>query len=111
MDIIGDTSRAIDNFLQFDLDGPTRYKDQGEQYLRLYGVLNATYLQQQAVHKLYTLMHVPDPKLAEKEIEALDIKRIRHQIGAHSTNYKNRVTGRFESYLPIRMSLSGFNCF
>src|SRR5262245_49945610 len=48
MDILDDASLAIGNVLKFDLDGPTRYDDSGEKYLRLYGLLGATYGQQRA---------------------------------------------------------------
>jgi hypothetical protein len=44
MDVIGDAALALKNFLRFSLDGPTRYEDLGERYLRLYGLLSATYL-------------------------------------------------------------------
>lgn len=32
MDIIGDACRAIDDFLRFGLDGPTKYDETGERY-------------------------------------------------------------------------------
>jgi hypothetical protein len=52
MNIIGDASLAINNFLEFWLDGPTKYEDVGEKYLRLYSVLNAIYIQGHAVTML-----------------------------------------------------------
>lgn len=39
MDVVGDAAYALDNFLKFGLDGPTKYDNTGEQYLRLYGML------------------------------------------------------------------------
>lgn len=44
MDVVGDASLAIGSFLRFSLDGPTRYEDIGERYLRLYGLLSAAYV-------------------------------------------------------------------
>lgn len=110
MDIVGDALLAIDNFLQFGLDGPTRYKDTGEKYLRLYGALNATYIQQQAIHNLFKLNNVPHPKKAKDQIEKLKIREARHKLGAHSNDYLNRNKKIVESFVPVRVTLSGFNC-
>ena len=110
MDIVGDTSTGIQNFLQFGIDGPTRYENVGEGYLRLYGVLNAIYIQQQAIHSLYKLMNLPNPKDVKKKIDALRITEVRHKVGAHSVNYQNSDTQTIESFVPVRISLSGFNC-
>ena len=70
MDIIGDACLAIDNFIRFGLDGPTKYNEVGERYLRLYGLLSATYIQQQAVIKLYQLVNVPPSLKAGKDMAA-----------------------------------------
>lgn len=110
MDIVGDASLAIRNFLHFGLNGPTKYEEIGERYLRLYGVLNATYIQQQAILNLYKLMNVPDIKDAKKKLESLRIREIRHKVGAHSNDFLNKSTGKLESYVPVRICLSHFNC-
>jgi hypothetical protein len=111
MDIVGDACSAIENFLRFGLNGPTKYDDIGEKYLRLYGVLNATYIQQQAIHKLFKLNNVPNPKKAKEKVESLKIREIRHKLGAHSTDYLNRdEKNKIESYIAIRITLDGFNC-
>jgi hypothetical protein len=110
MDIVDDASTAIRNFLQFGLDGPTKYEDMGERYLRLYGVLNATYIQQQAILNLYRLMNVPNLSDAKKKIGALKIREVRHKVGAHSNDYINSDTDRLESFVPVRLSLSLYYC-
>src|ERR1700758_4341697 len=46
MDIVDDASSAIQHVQTYGLDGPTKYEDIGEKYLRLYGLLSATYIQQ-----------------------------------------------------------------
>lgn len=109
MDVVGDATAAIRNFLQFGLDGPTRYQDVGESYLRLYGLLSAAYIQQQAVLKLFTLMNVPNPKAIKKELDRLQIRELRHKLASHSTDYKNPVRA-IETYIPVRIGLSGFHC-
>jgi len=111
MDIVDDASLAIDNFLRFGLDGPTKYDEFGERFLRLYGLLNATFLQQQAIHALYKLNNVPHPKKAKEKIDKLKIREVRHKLGSHSCDYiENMQDKQLESYVPIRLSLSGFNC-
>ena len=112
MDVVGDTSLAIDNFIKFALDGPTRYRDKGEQYLRLYGILSAAYLQQEAVLKLYYLMNCPKPKDIKVKFDILDIRNLRHQLASHSLGCfepqsQNDIVHPF---VPVRISLEGFIC-
>jgi exonuclease VII small subunit len=110
MDIIGDACLAIDNFFRFGLDGPTKYDEAGERYLRLYGILTATYIQQEAVLKLYQLVNVP-PTLKDGKVmmDQLEIRLLRHKLSSHSTNYLDK-SGVVETYVPIRMDLRGFKC-
>jgi hypothetical protein len=110
MDIVGDACAAVSHFLKFGLDGPTKYDNVGEKYLRLYGMLNATYIQQEAVLKLYKLTNAPNLKEAKRTVEILQIREVRHKLGAHSTDYLNSTTGQVESYVPVRATLSGFTC-
>ena len=106
MDVVGDVSAAIRNFLQFGLDGPTRYQDVGERYLRLYGLQNAAYIQQQAVLKLFKLMNVPNPKAIQAELDDLKVRKLRHKLASHSTDYENPVTQDMETYLPVRIGVT-----
>jgi hypothetical protein len=110
MDVVGDASTAIRHFLQFGLDGPTRYQDVGERYLRLYGVLSATYVQQQAALKLYELMNVPNPKEMKAKLDTLEIRNLRHKLASHSTDFLTGKDGTTATYVPIRMGLGGFHC-
>lgn len=43
--LIEDTQLAKLNFREFGASGPTKYKNFGEVYLRIYGIYNACYLQ------------------------------------------------------------------
>jgi hypothetical protein len=111
MDIIGDVCLAIDSFLMFGLNGPTKYDEVGERYLRLYGILSATYIQQQAVLKLYQLMSVP-PTLKEgvSMINGLEIRMLRHKLCSHSTDYYDESSKTLQTYVPIRVDLDDFCC-
>lgn len=113
LDVIGDTTLAIQNFLEYKLEGPNGTDSYGEKYLRLYGILNSTYLQQEAIYSLYKFNNVPDPKKVSERIKQLKIFEIRNKIGAHSSDYiankgKDSAKDVVESYIPIRPTLHGY---
>lgn len=110
MDVVGDASLAIENFLHFSLNGPTRYNDIGERYLRLYGMLSAVYIQQEAVRKLYALMHCQNPKSVKAEFDRLEIRTLRHQLASHSVDYIEPGEKTPQAFVPVRVDLEGFSC-
>ena len=110
MDVVEDASLALGSFLHFSLDGPTRYEDIGERYLRLYGLLSAAYVQQQAVLKLYSLMNCPNPKTIRDEFDKLEIRTLRHQLASHSLDFLPLGESRTQAFVPVRVGLSGFSC-
>jgi hypothetical protein len=107
MDIAGDASTAIAHFLRFGLDGPTRYDDVGEKYLRLYGLLSATYIQQQATYKICKLVNVPTLKAIAGTFNALEIRELRHKLASHGTDFSNKSKNSIEAFAPIRMGIGG----
>ena len=111
MDIVEDACTAINNFQKFGLNGPTKYDNFGEKYLRLYGILSATYIQQEALLKLYQLMNVPPSLKKGKElVDNLSIRYLRHKLCSHSTNYYDKESDSIQAYVPIRIDLGNFNC-
>jgi len=105
LDVIGDTNSAIQHFLETGLDGSSVGTEVGEQYLRLYGVLNSTYLQQEAIDVLYQKIIPNDKKDTKALNKNLKIREIRNKIGSHSSNSNY---GK-ESYVVIRNTLSKFS--
>jgi hypothetical protein len=103
MDIISDAGEALDHVRRFGLTGPTKYNDEGEKYLRLYGLLSAAYIQQRSVLTLYKLMNVPNVKQAKKTFDELALVVLRHKLSAHGTDYKEG--GALHAYVPVRVSL------
>ena len=103
MDIVDQTNDAIRNFLLFGLDGPTKYEDVGERFLRLYGVLNATYIQQEAIKQICKRFGLE----ADKEVNAIPIRNIRNKIGAHNPE-QGYGRDKKKAYLTARLSLSDF---
>jgi len=110
MDVVGDASLAIDDFLRFSLDGPSRYDSVGERYLRLYGLLSAAYVQQQAILKLYSLMNCHKPKDVQAKFNELKIRVLRHQLASHSVDFLEPGTNKTQAFVPVRVGLSGFSC-
>src|SRR5579864_548231 len=105
MDIVDDASSAIGNVQRFGLSGPTKYDETGEKYLRLYGLLSATYIQQQSILTIYRIMNVPDPKKLKEKFDALKIRELRHKLSSHSTDYINLEANVMEAYVPLRLDL------
>ena len=88
IDLLDDTEYAIINCFEYQLGELKNIKnDLGEIYLRLYGILNAVYLQMNAYSTLSNLLNYPHRKLIQKEFENLDIYKLRGIAGAHTTDY------------------------
>jgi hypothetical protein len=81
--LLEDTQLAKQNYKQYDLTGPTKLTDFGEIYLRLYGILNACYLQRQALIECGTNLKVD---LDTKNISSAPIFEYRKIFAAHTVN-------------------------
>ena len=103
LDVIVETSLAIQHFLETGIEVHGTKTEEGEKYLRLYGILNSTYLQQQAIIVLYRKL-TSDYKGVKELIKNLEIREIRNKIASHSSDFKH---GK-ESYVVIRHSLSKY---
>lgn len=110
MDILGDASLALHNFIEFGLDGPTKYDDTGEKYLRLYGLLSAAYIQQQAGLKAHKLMNCTMQKQLKAKADQLQIRNLRHQLASHSLDCLDPTEKTISAFVPIRIDLGAFNC-
>jgi hypothetical protein len=87
MDVLQDTELAKENFLKYGLSGPTKIIDEGEEYLRLYGIVNAIYLQKSAIISFIELTKLKNKRQIVSKIEGLRILELRHIIGAHTVNF------------------------
>ena len=105
MDIVDDASAAIGHIQQYGLGGPTKYDDLGEKYLRLYGLLSATYIQQQSIGTIYRIMNLPDPKALRAAFGTLEIRDLRHKLSSHGTDFMDSVTGSKQAFVPLRLHL------
>lgn len=106
--VIDDTEFAKKSFKEFDLQGPSRHRDVGERYLRLYGLLNAAYQQKLAVVNLLEIHKVINKKQFLKKLGETNLIIIRNKIGAHSTNFfstKDDSEHKFDVYEISRPEL------
>ena len=100
LDTVEDAQLAVDEYCRLDFS--TKGTDKGKLYLAVYGVLQAMFLQQDALQNLASLLDFPykmDNYPGLKEV-----REVRNQIVGHPTRYKRKGT---ESYYAInRMRLS-----
>jgi hypothetical protein len=87
--IIDDTELAKNSFKQFELQGPSRHKDIGERYLRLYGLLNSVYQQKLAIDNLMEVFKLPNQNEFSKKLAINELLILRNKIGAHPSNYRD----------------------
>lgn len=105
--LLEDTQLAKHNFNEFGVSGPTKYQNFGEVYLRIYGLLNACYLQQQAIIEIKKNLSLPLNNKELKEIKECPIFDLRNTFAAHTVN---RGYGeKKKSYILDRHGLLGGN--
>ena len=99
LDVIGDTEQAFDSYLT--LHEPNSF---GENYLILYGVLQALFIQQDAVTHLSEalgLTYTPDPIL-------IQIREVRNNSSGHPTKRGAGKGNKFNHISQITMRRSSF---
>jgi hypothetical protein len=89
IDLFEDSEYAIISAFMFQLGKKSsKNRDFGEKYIRLYGTLNAFYLQIYSIIELAKLLHYPNPKSIENHFKELPIYRLRGIAGSHTVNYQ-----------------------
>jgi len=95
LDVIEDSDLAIDAYLNREFS-----KDDGEKYLRLYGVLQALFLQQDAVTNFCESLGLPNDLITDPKLK--EIRAIRNDSIGHPTK-----RGKYKSYHYIsRISIT-----
>ena len=95
LDVIEDSDLAINAYLNMEFS-----KDDGEKYLRLYGLLQALFLQQDSVTNLCESLDFSDNLI--KNIKLREIRNIRNDSIGHPTK-----RGKYKSYHYIsRVSIT-----
>jgi len=97
LDTVDDTDEAVRAYLNGDF--PT---DNGEQYLRIYGILQTLYVQQDSLHDLINAVH-PTTQINVKDL-LKDIRRARHRSVGHPTHAGPR-GGPFSTNAIVRHTI------
>lgn len=101
-----DTQLAKENFFRFWLQGPTKYENLGEIYLRFYGALSMFWLQHDALITIYSkLGNRPEEMI--NAFKKTKIIRLRNIAGAHTTNLEIKGTKIKKAFIISRYSLQG----
>lgn len=104
--VFEDTELAKEDFEKFELQGPSRHKNVGEKYLRLYGILNSFYQQYLALINLMELFKLDSKESLIKQLKESNCIKLRNKIAAHSTNYStDRNNKEFDVYKISRPEL------
>ena len=89
MDTIEDKEEALESFLRDDSNS----SDEGDNYLRIDGAMQALYVQQEAVKNLHEALNIPYTE--DTAIEK--IRDIRNDASGHPTNRRNKKAFNFIS--------------
>jgi len=88
VDLLEDTEIAIVSGFEYQLgDLSSKNKDTGETNLRLYGILNAVYLQMSAFKEIANLLNYPPRGKLGGRFKNLDIYKLRGIAGSHTVDY------------------------
>jgi hypothetical protein len=107
LDVIGDSQFAINNFLATKYDN---ISDEGEAYLKIYGIFSAVYIQYKSIKTIARIVKVKNEKDIYRDFERLDMIFLRHVVSAHPVDYKNDDM-KIESYKLDRRSIENFSFF
>lgn len=97
LDVIEDSDLAIDTYINSEFG-----KDDGEKYLRLYGVLQALFLQQDAVTNLCESLGLPNNLIANPKLRK--IRDIRNDSIGHPSKRGNYKSYHYISRVSITKS-------
>lgn len=78
MDIIEDSMLGIENYIEHGLG-----KDFGEKYLKLYGLMQAVIIQQDAIKEIYKIFEIN----YKYKNNSKDIRHLRNKIAGHPVDY------------------------
>ena len=98
--LLEDTQLSKRSFETFGLKGPSNNEGFGERYLRMYGIMNACYLQKEA---LLQIIKKTNSKINEKRIHKLEIFNYRKIFASHTTNVNHNKCQK--SYILNRFAL------
>jgi hypothetical protein len=106
MYVFEDTELAKQDFEKFGIKGPCRHINTGENYLRLYGVLNAIYQQSLATINLMEIFKLTEKNILKNELKKTQCVELRNKIASHPSNYLSNTNEKsFDVYEISRHNL------
>lgn len=102
IDLLEDSQYAIEEVFKNGLI--TESNSHGEQYLRLYGVLNAYYLQLGAITDLVRLFNLDGQKQIRADLKSAKIIELRNKLGSHTTSYIHAGEGEEPDFYRLAMT-------
>ena len=105
IDLIEDTESTITHFSTFGLEKFNKRtgKNFGEMYIKLYGILNAIYLQLNAIIEIYEICKIPNKKDIVSKFRNHRIFELRNIMGAHTSNFEDK-----SDYMPPNFNHNSF---
>ena len=108
--VFEDTELAKHDFEIFGLQGPSRHKNTGEKYLRLYGILNSINQQFLSIINLMELFKIEEKQAYREQLKQSTCIELRNKIASHSTNYStDRTDKNFDVYEISRAEMENEN--
>ena len=105
IDLIEDTENAIIHFSNYGLEKftPEIGKDFGEIYIKLYGILNAIYLQIYSIIEIYEICKIQNKNDIVDKFKKHKIFELRNIMGAHTANFEDK-----SDYMPQKFNRNSF---
>lgn len=105
IDLIEDTENSITYFSTFGLEKFNKRigKNFGEIYIKLYGILNAIYLQLNAIIEIYEICKIPNKKDIISKFRKHKIFELRNIMGAHTSDFEDN-----SDYMPPNFNRNSF---
>jgi len=105
LDALEDTEQAKIDFAKYGFNKKSDNFTLGEKYIRVYGVLNAVYIQAQAIRNLAKYIVQDGYNNINREINKLEIIDLRNKAAAHNVNSY----GDYESYMLNRNMIKDYS--
>lgn len=105
IDLIEDTEKAVIHYSYFGLEKFKAEigKDFGEIYLKLYGILNAVYLQINSIIEVYEICKIQQKNEIISQFKSHKIFELRNIMGSHTVNYEDK-----SDYMPPKFNRNSF---
>lgn len=103
--ILQDAQRAINSYKKYGIRVNPDPNDDGESFLRFYGLMNACYLQREAIVTCYDKLGIDKKSTNLENLKNAKIIECRNKFASHSPNKEDKKTKKKHSFILSRISL------